>query len=152
MSPLVKGDSRKPEQLSDQEIRDALANAKSIAVNGLSADPSRASHHVTEYLIDQGNEITGVRPGGHKPILGRPMVESLAELKTAPDIVDVFRNSEAIPGVVDEIEKMIAKGLKPEMLWLQLGITHLEAEQKAKRLGLQVVSNKCILIEHRRLL
>jgi uncharacterized protein len=138
--------------MSDQEIRDALANAKSIAVIGLSPDPSRASHHVTEYLIEQGYDITGVRPGGHKPILGRPMVESLADLKTAPDIVDVFRNSEAIPGVVDEIEKMIARGLKPKMLWLQLGITHPQAEEKARRLGLQVVSNKCILIEHRHLI
>ncbi len=138
------------EKISDQQIRDALANAKSVAVIGLSPDPSRASHHVTEYLIEQGYDITGVRPGGHKPILGRPIVESLSELKTAPDIVDVFRNSEAIPGVVDEIEKMIARGLKPKMLWLQLGISHAEAEEKARRLGLQVVSNKCILIEHRR--
>lgn len=141
-----------PENISDQEIRDALANAKSIAVIGLSPDPSRASNHVTEYLIEQGYDITGVRPGGHKPILGRPMVDSLADLKSAPDIVDVFRNSEAIPGVVDEIEKMIEHGLKPKMLWLQLGITHPAAEEKAKRLGLQVVSNKCILIEHRRLI
>lgn len=139
-------------QLTDQQIRDALANSKSIAVVGLSPDPSRASHHVTEYLIDQGYEITGVRPGGHQPILGRPMIEKLSELKSAPDIVDVFRNTEAIPGVVDEIEKMIEAGKKPKMLWLQLGITHPEAEEKARRLGLQVVSNKCILIEHRRLL
>lgn len=140
------------EQLTDQQIRDALANAKSIAVIGLSPDPSRASHHVAEYLIEHGYDITGVRPGGHKPILERPVVESLSELNTAPDIVDVFRNSEAIPGVVDEIEKMIARGLKPKMLWLQLGITNAEAEEKARRLGLQVVSNKCILIEHRNLL
>ena len=138
--------------MSESEIRDALANAKSIAVIGLSPDTSRASNHVTEYLIEQGYDITGVRPGGHKPILGKPVVESLAELKTAPDIIDVFRNSEAIPGVVDEIEKMIARGLKPKMLWLQLGISNAEAEEKARRLGLQVVSNKCILIEHRRLL
>ena len=139
-----------PKNVSNDQIRDALANAKSIAVIGLSPDPSRASHHVTEYLIEQGYEITGVRPGGHQPILGRPVVENLSELKFAPDIVDVFRNSEAIPGVIDEIEKMIARGLKPKMLWLQLGISHDEAEEKARRLGLQVVSNKCILIEHRR--
>src|SRR3954468_24557705 len=132
--------------LNDQQVRDALANAKTIAVIGLSPDSSRASHHVTEYLINQGYEITGVRPGGHKPILGRPVVEKLSDLKSAPDIIDVFRNSDAIPGVVDEIEKMIERGLKPKMLWLQLGITHEEAEKKAKRLGLQVVSDKCILI------
>lgn len=140
-------------RLSDQEIRDALANYKTIAVIGLSPESSRASHHVTEYLIDKGYEITGVRPGGHKPILGRPIVESLAELKTAPDIIDVFRNSDAIPGIVSEIEKMISeRGLKPKMLWLQLGISHPEAEEKARSLGLQVVSDKCILIEHRRLI
>ena len=138
--------------MTDNEIRDALANAKTIAVIGLSPDSSRASYRVTEYLIQQGYDITGVRPGGHKPILNRPVVESLSELKAAPDIVDVFRNSEAIPGVVDEIEKMGAKGLKPKMMWLQLGITHPEAEERARRLGIKVVSNKCILIEHRRLL
>lgn len=138
--------------MSDNEIRDALANAKTIAVIGLSPDSARASYGVTEYLIKQGYDITGVRPGGHKPILERPIVESLSELKTAPDIVDVFRNSDAIPGIVDEIEKMIARGLKPKMLWLQLGVTHPEAEEKARQLGLQVVANKCILIEHRKLL
>lgn len=138
--------------LNDQQMRDALANAKTIAVIGLSPDPSRASHHVTEYMINQGYEITGVRPGGHKPILDRPVVEKLSDLKSAPDIIDVFRNSDAIPGVVDEIEKMMERGLKPKMLWLQLGISHPEAEKKAERLGLQVVSDKCILIEHRRLL
>jgi uncharacterized protein len=139
-------------RLSDQEIRDALANSKTIAVIGLSPDPSRASNHVTEYMIHQGYEITGVRPGGHKPILGRPVVEKLSELTEAPDIIDVFRNSEAIPGIVDEIEKMIQRGLKPKMLWLQLGISHPQAEEKARSLGLKVVSNKCILIEHRKLI
>lgn len=139
-------------QLSDQEIRDALANSKTIAVIGLSSDPSRASNHVTEYMIEKGYEITGVRPGGHQSILGRPVVERLADLKQAPDIIDVFRNSEAIPGVVDEIEKMIQRGLKPKVLWLQLGISHPQAEEKARSLGLKVVSNKCILIEHRRLI
>lgn len=138
--------------MNDNQIRDALANAKTIAVIGLSPDPSRASYGVTEYLIKKGYDITGVRPGGHNSILDRPMVDSLSELKTAPDIIDVFRNSDAIPGVVDEIEKMIVRGLKPKMLWLQLGVANVEAEEKARRLGLQVVSNKCILIEHRRLL
>lgn len=139
------------EELSDREIRDALAKYKTIAVVGLSPEPSRASHGVAKYMIDHGYEITGVRPGGHPPILGRPVIEKLADLNAAPDIIDVFRNADAIPGIVDEIEKMIQRGLKPKMLWLQLGISHPAAEAKARSLGLQVVSNKCILVEHRRL-
>ncbi|HVK60132.1 MAG TPA: CoA-binding protein, partial [Bdellovibrionales bacterium] len=92
------------------------------------------------------------RPASPPEVLGRPCVESLADLKEDVDIIDVFRNNDAIPQVVDEIEAWMKSGRKAKVLWLQLGITHPEAEKKAEKLGLKVISNKCILVEHRRLL
>lgn len=140
--------------LSDSEMRTILTPPKRIAVIGLSPVPARPSFGVTRYMIQNGFEIFGIRPATPPEILGRPCVESLAELKTPVDIIDVFRNPEAIPDVVDEIEawmKTLPEKDRPTVLWLQEGVSHPEAEEKAKRLGLKVVSNRCILKEHARL-
>lgn len=141
--------------IADSELRDLLKTCKRIAVIGLSPVAGRPSYGVTRYMIDQGYEIWGVRPASPKEILGRPCVERLADLQDDVDIIDVFRNPEAIPEVVDEVEawmKAKPEGRKPKLLWLQMGITHPEAEAKAKSLGLKVISDACILVEHRRLL
>lgn len=142
-------------QIPDSELRDLLKTCKRIAVIGLSPVAGRPSYGVTRYMIDQGYQIWGVRPASPKEILGRPCVERLADLQDDVDIIDVFRNPEAIPEVIDEVEAwMNAKpeGRKPKLLWLQMGITHPAAEAKAKSLGLKVISDACILVEHRRLL
>jgi predicted CoA-binding protein len=142
--------------LSDAEIREILKSKKRIAVIGLSPVAARPSYGVTRYMIAQGYEIFGVRPGTPPEILGRPCVESLAQLNEDVDILDIFRNSEAIPEVVAEIETwMNAKkdgAKKPTVLWLQEGIIHPQAEARAEQLGLKVISNRCILKEHARLL
>lgn len=141
-------------ELSDSEIKSHLTPPKKIAVIGLSPTPDRPSYGVARYLIQQGFEIYGVRPAAPPEILGRPSVERLSDLKTPIDIIDVFRSSDAIPGLVDQIEewmKTLPEGQRPKLLWLQEGVSHAEAEEKAKRLGLKVVSNRCILKEHRRL-
>ena len=141
--------------IEDSELRELLKNNKRIAVIGLSPVPNRPSYGVTQYMINQGYKIWGVRPASPKEIFGRPCVERLADLKVDVDIIDVFRNPEAIPEVVDELEawmKTKPEGHKPKLLWLQMGITHPEAEAKAKKLGLKVISDACILVEHRRLL
>lgn len=132
---------------SNAVIKDVLTKYKTIAVIGLSPQADRPSHDVTEYMIHQGYEIYGVRPGGIKTILGRPCFEKLADVNEPFEIVNVFRANEFIPGVVEEVLKTKAK-----VLWLQLGITHPEAEEKARKAGLTVISNKCILVEHRKLL
>jgi predicted CoA-binding protein len=133
--------------MTDHEIKKILETYKTISVIGLSPQADRPSHDVTEYMIHQGYKIFGVRPGGIKTILGRPCFEKLIDVNEPYDIVNVFRAPEFIPEVVDEVLKTKAK-----VLWLQLGITHPEAEAKAKKAGLQVVSNRCILVEHRRLI
>jgi uncharacterized protein len=139
--------------LTDHQIREILETKKRIAVIGLSPVPARPSHGVTKYMIENGYEIFGVRPGTPSSVLGRPCVESLAQLNEDVDILDIFRNSEAIPAVVDEIEAwMKTRTKKPTVLWLQQGITHPEAEARAEKIGLQVISDKCILKEHARLL
>ncbi len=143
--------------IPDLELRDLLRNSRRIAVIGLSPVPARPSYAVTRYLIENGYEISGVRPGSPKEILGRPCVESLNELTEDIDIIDVFRNSDAIPDVVSEIEIWMKSAAmknhrKPKLLWLQEGVHHPEAEARAEKLGLTVVSNKCILKEHARLL
>lgn len=141
--------------LSDSEIREVLKNAKRIAVIGLSPVAGRPSFGVTRYLIEQGYEIYGIRPGSPPFILERPCVEKLADLKVDVDIIDVFRNSEAIPQLVDEIELWLkdrSRDRYPKILWLQEGVSHPDAEKKAESLGLKVVSNRCILKEHARLI
>lgn len=139
----------------DSQIKKVLENNKRIAVIGLSSVPSRPSYEVTEYMIEHGYEIFGVRPGSEKEVLGRPSFQSLAELREPVDIINVFRNPDAIPQVVDELlEWMQTKPAdqRPKVLWLQLGISHAAAEEKARKAGLIVISDACILMEHRRLL
>lgn len=127
------------------EALEILKRYKQIAVVGLSPDPSRPSFGVTQYMISAGYEIVGVRPK-EKTLLGRPCYPSLSEVPKPIEIVNVFRANEFIPEIVDEAIKIGAKAL-----WLQLGVFHVEAEKKAKEAGLLVVSDACILVEHRRL-
>ena len=141
--------------LSDNEIRDLLTVNKRIAVIGLSPVPARPSFGVTKYMINHGYTIFGVRPASPPEILGRPCFESLMDLKEDVDIIDVFRNSDALPEIVNEIEMWMnqkAPANRPKLLWLQEGVTHPEAEAKAISLGLKVISNRCILKEHARLI
>lgn len=138
---------------NDREIADILRKAKKIAVIGLSPVPARPSYGVTRYLIEAGYEIFGIRPASPPKILGRPAFESLADLKEDVDIIDVFRNSEALTGVVDEVAAWIASGRKtPIAIWLQEGVSNAEAEMKAEKIGLKVIVSRCILKEHARLL
>jgi predicted CoA-binding protein len=140
---------------TDAEVRKLLLEGKRIAVLGLSPVPDRPSYGVTKYMIQQGYEIYGVRPASPPEILGRPCVEALKDLHEDVDIVDVFRNIDAIPKVVDELEEWLKTKPRdrwPRAIWLQLGITHAESEERARRLGLMVIADRCILVEHRRLL
>lgn len=127
------------------DIQEILTGYNKIAVVGLSPNRERPSHGVTRYLISQGYEITGVRPGTDR-ILGRPCVSSLRDLAEPPEIVDVFRASRHVPQVVED-----AIAARAKVLWLQEGVSHPEAEKNAREAGIQVVSNKCIYKEHVRL-
>ena len=129
----------------DFHIKEILTRYKKIAVIGLSPNSDRASYGVTRYLIEQGYDVVGVRPGTQE-ILGVPVYSSLKEIPGEVEIVDVFRDTAAVPAIVEEaIQK------KAKVLWLQEGVTHTEAEKRARDAGLSVVSNRCILKEHRKI-
>lgn len=138
--------------LTDQEIKDILLKYKKYTVVGISPNTERPSFTVTEFMKSKGFETVGVNPG-QTEIGGRPCYPTLQEAQDkAPEfskMLDVFRSNDAIPGLVDSILELKQK---PEVLWLQLGITHPEAESKAKKAGIKVVSNRCLVIEYRRLL
>lgn len=141
---------------SDIEIRDVLQTCRKIAVIGLSPVPARPSYGVTRYMIQHGYQIFGVRPASPPKILDRPCVEKLSLLADDVDMFDVFRNPEALPQVMQEIEEWINRHPRPNgparVLWLQEGVSHPEAEAHASRLGLRIVSDRCILKEHARLM
>ena len=122
-----------------------LKKAKSIAIIGASDNPSRASYFVTTYLLSSSNyQLYLVNPK-LKEILGLPVYPSLAEVPVIPDIVDVFRKAEDLPGVLDET---IAKESK--VFWAQLGIFDQATADRAQAAGITAVMDKCIKIEHAR--
>ena len=126
------------------EITELLKRAKIIAVVGLSDSPLRPSHGVAAYMQTQGYRIIPVNPT-IKGALGEKAVGSLSEIQEKIDIVDVFRRPEGVPEIVDE-----AIRLGVPALWMQEGVIHEEAAAKARKAGIFVVMDKCILKEHRR--
>jgi len=126
------------------EIGELLKRTKTIAVVGLSDSPLRPSYGVSAYMQSQGYKIIPVNPS-IKGSLGEKAVASLAEIEEKIDMVDVFRRSEYVPDLVDE-----AIRLKVPAIWVQEDVIHEEAAEKARKAGLFVVMDKCILKEHRR--
>jgi uncharacterized protein len=118
---------------------------KRVAMVGLSANPSRPSHFVAIYMISKGFDVIPVNPR-EKEILGRKCYGSLKEIPGPVEIVDVFRDPSAVPGIVEEAIAVHAK-----VLWLQLGVIHEEAAERARQAGMTVVMDRCIKIEHGRL-
>ena len=134
--------------MDDEGLRALLASAKVIAVVGLSASPERASHQVAWYLHHQGYELFGVNPylaGGD--VFGVPVVASLAEVPRPIDIVDVFRRASYTPEVAKAAVQADARAL-----WLQLGIANPQARAIAEGAGLAYVEDRCLKVDHRRLL
>jgi predicted CoA-binding protein len=128
--------------VSDQ-IANILKGAKTIAVIGLSDNRFRPSYGVSEYMQNQGYRIIPVHPRV-ETVLGEKVYRSLSEIPDKIDIVNVFRRRDAVPAIVDEV---IA--LKLPVLWLQESVVHEEAAEKARKAGIKVVMDLCILKEHR---
>lgn len=133
----------------DAYIADILRNARSVAIVGASANEVRPSFFVAKYLIAKGFTVYPVNPGqAGKTILGQPVFARLADVSEAIGMVDIFRASEALPGIVDEV---LALPVLPYALWMQLGVRHDEAAAKAEAVGIRVVMNRCPKIEFGRL-
>ena len=140
-----------PAHDTDQDISHILHHHhhRTVAVVGLSPKPHRDSHEIASYMQRHGWRIVPINPAAQvSEILGEKVYPSLIEAAKhlQIDLVDVFRNSADVPPVADEA---IAIGAKA--LWLQLGIEHPAAAEKARKAGLRVVQNRCLLVEHRRL-
>ena len=135
--------------VSDDYLRDILKTSKTIAMVGLSMNETRPSYFVGRYLHKRGYKIIPVNAGhGGEYFFGQMVLSSLGEIRETVDMVDIFRKPEAVPQIVeDSLAKL--KGLKT--IWMQIGIKHESAAQKARDLGLKVVEDRCPKIEHQRL-
>ena len=135
---------------TDDEIRQLLSTARTIAIVGASPNPARPVYGVMAYLLRAGYRCIPVNPGqAGKEILGQIVVARLADIAEPIDIVDVFRQRFALAGVVDET---LALPVKPKAVWMQLDLWDEAAAAKAEAAGVSAIMDRCIKIEHAGLL
>lgn len=130
----------------DRALNELLQNTKTIAVVGLSPKPQRDSHMVAAYMQKAGYRIIPVNPV-ESQVLGQTCYPDLESIPEPIDMVDVFRRSEFVPPIAEQAIKINAKAL-----WLQLGVRHDQAAEKAAQAGLVVVQDLCLKVEHSRLM
>ena len=130
----------------DQVLREILQSAKTIASVGLSSSQGKESFWIASYLQEQGYRIIPVNPTATE-ILGEKAYPDLESVPEKIDVVQVFRRPEDVPPIVDDAIQVGAK-----VIWMQEGIRHEEAAQKAREAGLQVVMDACMRSTHRRLM
>ena len=131
---------------SDQELKDILLSAKTIASVGLSGNQQKESYWIAAYLQEQGYRVIPVNPTATE-ILGEKAYPDLVSVPEKVDVVQVFRKPEDVPPVVDDAIKAGAN-----VVWMQEGIVNHEAAQKAREAGLEVVMDACMRATHRRLI
>lgn len=137
------------ESYSNAYIAGILTSVRTIAVVGASANDVRPSFFVTKYLVDKGYEVFPVNPGhAGREIVGRPVFARLADIPVPVDMVDIFRPSSAVAGVVDEVLELEPL---PKVVWMQLTVRDDEAAARAEAAGIKVVMNRCPKIEYARL-
>ena len=131
---------------TDAELREILTQQTTVAVVGCSSTPGKDAHEIPKYLKAQGYEIIPVNPTATE-VLGRPAYDSLSDVEETIDLVDVFRPSPEVGGIVDEA---LARD-DVDVIWLQLGIHDDEAVARAEAAGVRVVQDRCMKPEHQRL-
>jgi len=129
---------------SGDAVAQILRGAKTIAVVGLSSNPARPSNEVAAYLKGAGYRIIPVNPN-ETEVMGEKAYARLEDVPEPVDVVDVFRKSEDVGPATDA-----AIAVKAKVLWMQLGIENAEAAEKARKAGLAVVENACMLVEHKK--
>ena len=133
----------------DAYIRTILSTTKTIAMVGASANSARPSYIVLKYLSERGFKVFAVNPGlAGQAILGVPVFSRLSDVPGPVDMVEIFRNSEAAGGIVDEA---LALDPLPKVIWMQLSVRNDAAAARAEAKGVQVVMNRCPKIEYGRL-
>jgi len=140
--------------LSQNQIKEILEKYRVIAVVGLSKEPGKDSHKVSAYLKQHGYRIIPVNPFAEE-VLGEKSYPSLleipSEIQKTIEVVDIFRPAEDVLPIVEQVIKLRALYGKPFVIWMQLGIVNEKAAEAAKRAGLIVVMDRCLMVEHYRL-
>lgn len=135
---------------TDSQLRELL-EADSIAVIGCSTTPGKEAHEIPKYMLEQGYEVIPVNPYADT-VFEREAYDSLAAVEEDIEMVNVFRPSEEVPGIVEEVLARAADCGDIESLWLQLGIRDDEATAKAIEADIDVAQDRCLKVEHQRLL
>jgi uncharacterized protein len=136
------GGGRPPESAAIDPASEILKTSRVIAIVGLSGRQHRPSHGVAQYLQSVGYRIIPVNPG-ETEVLGETSYARLEDIPERVDIVDVFRRSEFVPEIVESAIRIGARGV-----WMQEGVMYAEAAERARRAGLFIIMNTCILKEH----
>jgi predicted CoA-binding protein len=132
------------------ETLDRLLGAETVAVVGCSSTPGKDAHEIPKYLLEAGYDVVPVNPNADE-IFGRRAYDRLGDVETGVDVVDVFRPSDEVAGIVDQVLDRRADRGDVRGLWLQLGIRDDEAAARAEAAGVTVVQDRCMKVEHRRL-
>lgn len=139
--------------MSDDTIKEILTRYRNVAVVGLSRDPTKYSYEVASYLKNQGFHIVPVNPFTDE-VLGeksyKSLIEMPSEVQRIIEIVDIFRPSQDVPTIVDQAIELKRLYDVLKVVWMQLGIVNVDAAESAKKAGLTVVMDRCVLKEHRR--
>jgi len=137
------------DRYDDAYISGILNSVKTVAIVGASANDVRPSFFVLKYLLDKGFDVYPVNPReAGRDILGAKFHARLADIPAPIDMVDIFRASDAVPGIVDEVLELDPL---PKVIWLQLTVRHDEAAARAEAAGIRVVMDRCPKIEYGRL-
>lgn len=140
--------------LNQDDVKEILMRCKTVAIVGLSRDPSKDSYRVAEYLKKNGFRIVPVNPTTNE-VLGEKSYKNLleipAEVQKTLEIVDIFRPSAEILPIVEQVIQMKESYGVPYVVWMQLGIVNEQAAEEARKAGLTVIMNKCMMQEHKRL-
>lgn len=139
--------------MRQNEIKEILTRYKTVAVVGLSREPDKDSYRVSAYLKTHGFRIIPVNPFADE-ILGEKSYKSLldipAEIQKTIEVVDIFRPAKDVPLIVEQAVKLKEMHGKPYVVWMQLGIVNEQAAETARKAGLVVVMDRCMMVEHRR--
>jgi predicted CoA-binding protein len=133
---------------SDDDLRAVLTAARRIAVLGAHPDPARPAHYVPAYLHERGYQVLPVNPAyGGRSLWGEPVRATLAELDAPLDVIDVFRRPEQLAAHLDDV-----RAARPRLVWLQSGIRNDTFARTLEAAGIAVVQDRCLMVEHRRLI
>lgn len=134
------------DNLSDGDVIKLLTDARIIALVGASNDPSKPSYDCMEYLLDKGYNVIPVNPF-HENVLGIKCIPSLQEIEYDIDIVNIFRNPAHVVPIIKDAISLCAKSV-----WMQMGVVNKQAFKLSEEAGLMTIMNRCIKVEHNRLI